>query len=160
MPDDVTIANNLNVGGDLNVSGSINSVNTTQVNISDNKINLNSDMPEENTPSVDAGIIVHRGIEADAELRWSESSDKWQVGLAGGSYHDLARKFTGTIGNGTLTQIPVTNNLKTREVTVQVYDTNTYDTVECDVVRTSIDIVTLGFTVAPAAGAYTVVIVG
>ena len=160
LPDDVTIANNLNVGGDLNVSGSINSVNTTQVNISDNKINLNSDMPEENSPSLDAGIVVHRGVEADAELRWSESSDKWQVGLVGGSYHDLARKFTGTIGNGTLTQIPVTHNLGTREVTVQVYDTNTYDTVECDVVRTSTTVVTLGFTVAPAAGAYTVVIVG
>jgi len=160
LPDDVTIGNNLNVLGDLNVTGSINAVNTTQVNISDNKINLNSDMPEENTPSVDAGLIVHRGIEADAELRWSEAADKWQVGLVGGSYHDLARKFTGTIGNGALTQIPVTHNLGTREVTVQVYDTNTYDTVECDVVRTSTTVVTLGFTVAPAAGAYTVVIVG
>jgi hypothetical protein len=160
LPDDVTIANNLNVGGDLNVSGSINSVNTTEVNISDNKINLNSDMPEGNTPSADAGIIVHRGIEADAELLWNETADKWQIGLVGSTLHDIARKFTGTIGNGTLTQIPVTHNLKTREVTVQVYDTNTYDTVECDVVRTSVDIVTLGFTVAPAAGAYTVVIVG
>jgi len=43
LPDDVTIANNLNVGGNLNVTGTINSVNTTQVNIVDNKINLNTD---------------------------------------------------------------------------------------------------------------------
>ena len=47
-----------------------------------------------------------------------------------------------------------------REVVVNVYDSATYDTVECDVVRTSTTVVTLGFTVAPASGAYTVVIVG
>lgn len=38
LPDDVTITNNLTVGGNLNVTGTINSVNTTQVNIVDNKI--------------------------------------------------------------------------------------------------------------------------
>ena len=57
LPSDVTITNNLNVGGDLNVTGSINTVNSTQVNITDNKINLNSDMPEENSPSLDLSLI-------------------------------------------------------------------------------------------------------
>ncbi|NBR26353.1 MAG: hypothetical protein EBU08_21735, partial [Micrococcales bacterium] len=66
LPSNVTIENNLNIGGDLNVAGVINTVNSTQVNISDNKVNLNSDMPESNSPSLDAGIIVHRGLEADA----------------------------------------------------------------------------------------------
>ena len=160
LPSDVTIANNLNVGGDLNVTGVINTVNSTQVNISDNKINLNSDMPEENAPSLDAGIVVHRGLEADAELLWEEDADRWQVGLVGGIYHDIARKYVATIGNGSLTQLAVTHNLGTREITVQVYDSVTYDTIECDVVRTSASVVTLGFTVAPAAGAYKVVVVG
>ena len=160
LPDDVTIANNLNVGGDLNVTGVINTVNSTQVNISDNKINLNSDMPEENSPSLDAGIVVHRGIEADAELLWSETADKWQVGLVGGSYHDIARKYVATIGDGAALTYAITHNLGTREVTVQVYDAATYDTVETDVVRTSTTQVTVGFTVAPASGAYKVVIVG
>jgi hypothetical protein len=68
--------------------------------------------------------------------------------------------LTTTIGNGTLTQVPVTHNLGLRTVSVQVYDSATYDTVECDVVRTSDTVVTLGFTQAPASGAYTVVIVG
>jgi len=160
LPSDVTIANNLNVGGDLNVTGVINTVNSTQVNISDNKINLNSDMPEENAPSLDAGIVVHRGLEADAELLWEEDADRWQVGLVGGIYHDIARKYVATIGDGSLTQLAVTHNLGTREITVQVYDSVTYDTIECDVVRTSASVVTLGFTVAPAAGAYKVVVVG
>jgi len=160
LPSDVTITNNLNVGGDLNVTGSINTVNTTQVNITDNKINLNSDMPEENSPSVDAGIIVHRGTEADAELLWDEDTDRWQVGLVSGNYHDIARKYVTVVGDGTALTYAITHNLGTREVSVQVYDAATYDTVETDVTRNSTSQVTIGFTAAPASGAYKVVIVG
>ena len=164
LPDDVTITNNLTVGGNLNVTGTINSVNTTQVNIVDNKINLNTDFT--GTPTVDAGIRVERGTSTDVEILWREAQGSYQAATTWGltnngtDYHAITRKFSGPIGNGTLTQIPVTHKLGARDVSVQVYDTNTYDTVECDVVRTSVDIVTLGFTVAPAAGAYTVVIVG
>ena len=164
LPDDVTITNNLTVGGNLNVTGTINSVNTTQVNIVDNKINLNTDFT--GTPTVDAGIRVERGTSTDVEILWREAQGSYQAATTWGltnngtDYHAITRKFSGPVGNGTLTQIPVTHKLGARDVTVQVYDSNTYDTVECDVVRTSTDIVTLGFTVAPAAGAYTVVIVG
>ena len=158
LPDNVTITNNLNVGGNLNVTGTINSVNTTQVNIVDNKINLNTDFTGD--PTVDAGIRVERGNSADVELLWNESSDKWTLTNDGTNYHAITRKFTAVIGDGTTFQYPVTHNLGTREVVVNVYDTATYDTVECDVVRTSTSVVTLGFTAAPASGAYTVVIVG
>jgi hypothetical protein len=158
LPDDVTITNNLNVGGNLNVTGTINSVNTTQVNIVDNKINLNTDFT--GTPTVDAGIRVERGDSPDVEILWKESDSRWTLTNDGTNYHAVTRKFSTTIGNGALTQVPVTHNLGARDVTVQVYDSSTFDTVECDVVRTSTSVVTLGFTVAPAAGAYTVVIVG
>jgi hypothetical protein len=163
LPDDVTITNNLNVGGDLNVAGVINTVNSTQVNISDNKINLNSDMPESNAPSLDAGIVVHRGLEADAEILWSETADKWQVGLQGGYYHDIARTWKSDIT--TTESAPFTfyadHNLGTRDVTVQVYATaSPYNQVECDVDHTSTSRVTLTFASQPTAGAYRVVIVG
>jgi len=158
LPNDVTITNNLTVGGNLNVTGTINSVNTTQVNIVDNKINLNTDFT--GAPTADAGIRVERGEGADVEILWNETSDNWTLTNNGTNYHAITRKFTSAVGNGTLTQIPVTHNLGSREVVVNVYDSATYDTVECDVVRTSTTVVTLGFTVAPASGAYTVVIVG
>ena len=158
LPDDVTITNNLNVGGNLNVTGTINSVNTTQVNIVDNKINLNTDFT--GTPTVDAGIRVERGDYTDVEILWDESAVTWTLTNNGTNYHAITRKFTAVIGDGTTFQYPVTHNLGTREVTVQVYDSSTYDTVETDVVRTSANVVTLGFTAAPASGAYTVVIVG
>ena len=158
LPNDVTITNNLTVGGNLNVTGTINSVNTTQVNIVDNKINLNTDFT--GTPTADAGVRVERGDGADVEILWNETNDNWTLTNDGTNYHAITRKFTSTVGNGTLTQIPVTHNLGSRTVVVNVYDSATYDTVECDVVRTSTTVVTLGFTVAPASGAYTVVIVG
>ena len=158
LPSDVTITNNLTVGGNLNVTGTINSVNTTQVNIVDNKINLNTDFT--GTPTADAGVRVERGDGADVEILWNETNDNWTLTNDGTNYHAITRKFTATVGNGSLTQIPVTHNLGSRTVVVNVYDSATYDTVECDVVRTSTTVVTLGFTVAPASGAYTVVIVG
>jgi hypothetical protein len=158
LPDDVTISNNLNVNGNLNVTGTINSVNTTQVNIVDNVINLNTDFTGD--PTVDAGIRVERGNAADVALRWAETPDQWELSNDGLTYHAITRKFTAVVGDGETYQYPVTHNLGTREVVVNVYDTATYDTVECDVVRTSSTVVTLGFTAAPASGAYTVVIVG
>lgn len=160
LPDDVTITNNLNVGGDLNVTGSINAVNTTQVNISDNYINLNSDMPEENTPSVDAGIKVHRGIEADVDLKWNETVNEWQITNDGSNYYGITRKFSATLSTSATSYI-VTHNLNTRDSVVQIYETDApYAQIEADVEHTNVNEVTIKFAVAPTAGAYRVVITG
>lgn len=159
LPDDVTITNNLNVGGNLNVTGSINAVSTTEINIQDNKINLNSNF-NTGTPTADAGIKVNRGDEADVELTWDETDNRWELSNDGVYSHAIARKFVQTIGNGSATSIAVTHNLGTKEVTVQVYDVSNDQTVETDVTRTSSSVVTIGFAEAPATGAYRVVIVG
>lgn len=158
LPDDVTITNSLTVGGNLTVNGTVTAVNTETTTLNDNIIVLNNN--ESGTPSQNAGLEVERGTSANVSILWNESSDQWTVTNDGTNYHSVTRKYSTTIGNGTLTQVPVTHNLGARDVMVQVYDTSTFDTVECDVVRTSTSTVTLGFTVAPAAGAYTVVIIG
>jgi hypothetical protein len=56
----------------------------------------------------------------------------------------------------------VTHNLGTRDVTVQVFDTATYENVEVDVARTSTSVVTLSWNAAAnvTAGAYRVVVIG
>ena len=48
------------------------------------------------------------------------------------------------------TSIAVTHNLGSRDVTVQLYDNSSYDTVYADVVRTDTNTVTIGFTSAPS----------
>lgn len=160
LPDDVTITNNLTVGGNLNVTGTINSVNTTQVNIVDNKINLNTDFT--GTPVTDAGIRVERGTSADVEVLWNETTDKWTLTNDGTNYHAIARKYAADLANpSSLTYIQVNHNLGTSDVTVQVFETSgSKALVEADVERTSADAVTIKFATAPASGAYRVVITG
>ena len=160
LPDDVTITNNLTVGGNLNVAGTINSVNTTQVNIVDNKINLNSDIT--GTPTADAGIRVERGTGADVEILWNETSDNFTLTNNGTNYHAIARKYAVDLANpDTLAALVVTHNLGSDDVTVQVFETAGLKAlVETDVERTSANTITLRFATAPASGAYRVVITG
>ena len=160
LPDDVTITNNLNVGGNLNVTGTINSVNTTEINIVDNKVNLNSNAT--GTPVADAGIRVERGEETDVEILWNETSDKWTLTNNGTNYHAIARKYAVDLANpDTLTSLVITHNLGSDDVTVQVFETaGTKSLVETDVERTSANTITLKFASAPASGAYRVVITG
>jgi hypothetical protein len=161
LPNDVTITNNLTVGGNLNVTGTINSVNTTQVNIVDNKINLNTDFT--GSPTADAGIRVERGEGADVEILWNETNDNWTLTNNGTNYHAIVRKFASDI---TTTEsapftFTATHNLGTRDVTVQVFATaSPYNQIECDVDHTSTSVVTLTFAAAPTAGQYRVVITG
>ena len=160
LPDDVTITNNLNVGGNLNVTGTINSVNTTQVNIVDNKINLNTDFT--GAPTADAGIRVERGTGTDVEVLWNETADNWTLTNNGTNYHAIARKYAVDLANpDTLTALVITHNLGSDDVTVQVFETaGTKALVETDVERTSANTITLKFASAPASGAYRVVITG
>lgn len=160
LPDNVTIAGNLDVNGNLNVTGTINAVNTTEINIVDNKISLNSNAT--GTPVADAGIKVERGDASDAEILWNEASDVWQIGTVGGSYHAITRKYAENISNTTnATSFVITHNLNTDDVTVNVYETGgSKALVETDVERTSLNTITLRFATAPASGAYRVVITG
>ena len=62
-----------------------------------------------------------------------------------------ARSFAASIGDGSATAIAVDHNLNTRDVVVQLYDVSSYDTVIADVVRTTVDRVTITFASAPAS---------
>lgn len=72
----------------------------------------------------------------------------------------FTRKYSLTIGDNSSTSFTVTHNLGTRDVTVQVYDISTYETVEVDVVRTNTTTATVTFASAPATNSYRVVVVG
>ncbi len=69
----------------------------------------------------------------------------------------VVKKFSANVGDGTNTNVTVTRGLNTRDVIVQLY-TNAapYDTVFCEVQRTDVNNIVLGFGAAPATGAYRV----
>jgi len=72
----------------------------------------------------------------------------------------FTKKASASVGNGVNTSFAVSHNLGTRDVVVNVYDNDTYDTVEIDVVRTDSNTVTVSFATAPASNAYRVVVIG
>lgn len=94
LPDDVTITNDLGVGGDLTVTGdltvngTVTSVNTETVNIADNMVLLNSNVT--GSPTENAGIEIERGTSANVQLRWNETTDKWQITEDGSTYVNIA----------------------------------------------------------------------
>jgi hypothetical protein len=158
LPDDVTITNDLLVGGNLNVTGTINSVNTTQVNIVDNKINLNTNFI--GIPLADAGIRVERGTSDDVEILWNETSDKWTLTNNGVGYHEIARKYSQILGASATTYL-IAHNLGTTDVIVQIFEAaSPYAQVEADVKSQYPNSVTLDFAIAPSPGEYKVVVIG
>lgn len=158
LPNDVTINNNLTVGGDLNVTGKVNAVNTTTINIQDNKINLNSAFT--GAPIADAGIRVERGTSNDVELLWNETNTNWTLTNNGTNYHAIVRKYATTLATSSTSYV-IDHSLGTDDVIVQVYETSgSKAMVDTDVELTSANSVTIRFAVAPSAGAYKVVITG
>ena len=79
--------------------------------------------------------------------------------LAGTSL--FTKKYATTFGDGTSTSYAITHNLNTTDVEVSVFlATGTGDDVEVVVQRTSVNVVTIITSVAPASNAYRVVVVG
>ncbi|MGI5216256.1 hypothetical protein [Nocardia sp. CA-290969] len=72
----------------------------------------------------------------------------------------VVRKYAANIGNGSSTSIAVTHNLGTRDVTVEVFDNATFEKVLPDIEHTDANTVTATFAVAPATGAYRIVVHG
>lgn len=68
------------VSGNLTVSGTTTYINTTQLNVGDNIITLNADLPVGSAPSESAGIEVNRGSSANVQLVWNETNDQWDLG--------------------------------------------------------------------------------
>ncbi len=75
------------------------------------------------------------------------------------TYSGRKFKFTADIGDGSATQYTITHNFNTRDVQVEVYRTSgNYDSVLCDVERTSVNAVRLTFASAPTSNQFRVVV--
>jgi hypothetical protein len=147
---------NLTIRGNLTVEGTTTEINHTELNIADNIITLNSDVT--GTPTENAGIEVERGTEANVQFRWNEADDDWEfqaydhnddAAVNSGNPQLITYKvpttYVTSIGDGTSTSYTVTHNLGSRDVTVQLYDNSSYDTVYADVVRTDTNTLTISF---------------
>lgn len=159
LPNDVTVSGSLVVGGDLTVNGTVTTVNTETINLADNIILFNSNAT--GSPTEDAGIEIERGSSANRSLIWNETNDRWELQANDGNYYPIgyvtgADSYVTSIGGAT--SITVTHNLNTRDVDVQLYDNSTYETVISDVVRTTVNTLTVSFNTAPSANSIRVLV--
>ena len=72
-----TITNDLVIGGSLTVSGTTTYVNTAQLQVGDNIVVLNADIPSTFTATENAGIEINRGNKGNATILWIESRQGW-----------------------------------------------------------------------------------
>ena len=88
LPSNVTIGQDLTVTGNLTVQGNVTTLNTETLAVEDNIIVLNSNVT--GAPALNAGIEVERGTSDNVQLRWDETSDKWQFTNDGTTYVNIA----------------------------------------------------------------------
>ncbi len=100
LNDNAEVNGNLVVGGNLTVSGTTTSINTETISLADNIIDLNSNFTT-GTPTENSGIRVVRGDLNAVQVRWNESTDKWEFTNDGTNYSTVAGiespTFTGTV---------------------------------------------------------------
>lgn len=93
-------------------------------------------------------------ITQDATHRFVSDAEK-------SSWNAKTKKYAANIGNGSATEITVTHNLGTQDVTVMLRETSSpYNQVYCDVQVTGNNEIKLLFASAPASGAYRVIVTG
>jgi hypothetical protein len=93
----VTFSDNVIISGNLTVSGTRTEVNTTQMNVSNTYILLNSDLGSGTAATENAGLIVNRGSEANVYFRWNETNEYWEYGEADGTFVQIGQASATTI---------------------------------------------------------------
>jgi len=156
----VNVTNDVVIHGNLNVEGTLTAINKQEIDITDNKIVLNSNFTT-GTPSQDAAIQVKRGSANDVNIVWSEGNKDWTLTNDGNHYFAIARKAVFTVGDSSNTSFDVVHNLGTQDITVAVRENNAeYNLVETDVKFKDLNTVTISFTDAPDLNSYKVIVVG
>ena len=90
----LTVSQDLTVQGNLTISGTTTYINTTQLNVGDNIVTLNADLPAISAPTENAGIEINRGSSANVQILWNETNDQWSFGNT---------SISGTFGAGNTT---------------------------------------------------------
>lgn len=117
-----TVAGNKVFTGDvqvnnLTVTGTTTTVNTTELNIADNVLTLNSDFTT-GVPTENAGIEIRRGSSPTVSSRWNEATDRWEFTNDGTVFYN--HLFTGGVFSAIQTR-SATGDLAGSNL---LYDTN------------------------------------
>ena len=100
-----TITGDLVVNGNLTTSGTRTYANTTNVQLGDNIITLNAEIPSGLAPTENAGFEVNRGSSANVSLLWNEANDNWVATNDGSYFYVLADAAVDATQNASITTV-------------------------------------------------------
>ena len=110
--DNAEVSGNMHVVGNLSVSGTTYTVNAETISLADNIIDLNANFTT-GTPTENAGLRIIRGDSNAVQVRWNESTDKWEFTNNGSDYFTIAPSesptFTGTVNGITKSMVGLAN---------------------------------------------------
>ena len=110
LNDNAEVNGSLTVTGNLSVGGTVTTINSETISLADNLIDLNSNFTSGN-PTENSGIRVVRGDESNVQVRWNETTDKWQFTNDGSSFSDIAPAQSPELtGNPTAPTQPLGND--------------------------------------------------
>jgi hypothetical protein len=107
---DKTFSNNVVVTGNLTVNGITTSLNTEEVTIKDNIIQINSNQTGTPASSLVSGLEVNRGDEPNFQFVFVENTDDFRLGKVGGTLQPvLTRDEIANLAAGDLLVWDATN---------------------------------------------------
>lgn len=77
------------VQGNLYVGGNATAITKTDLNITDNIITLNAGETGPGVTLVYSGVQIDRGSLANVQIRWNESTTKWELTNDGSTYNQI-----------------------------------------------------------------------
>lgn len=91
--------NDVTIAGDLTVNGTTTTVNSSEVNIGDRLITLNTvaDAADGGIQVIDTSGSAHTG-----SLLWNAANDYWYAGISGSTHYRLVEYGNGTPSSGTV----------------------------------------------------------
>ena len=108
-----TFNQDVTINANLTVTGTRTYVNTQTLDIGDNIITLNADLPGATAPTENAGIEINRGSSANSRLQWTEGTG-WQLSSASVStFYNIVNEGTSNtnLDSGTLFVDAVNNRV-------------------------------------------------
>ena len=124
-------SSDVTISGDLTVSGTTTTINTSEINLADNILLLNSDAT--GTASASGGIEIERGDDLNVQFLWDETNDRWSIGAedfysTGSIYGTFTGDLVGDVQGdvtGTVSSIANHNTDALSEGTNNLYYTDT-----------------------------------
>lgn len=130
----------ISVLGDLRVIGQLTSLLTEELEIADNIVVLNSNIPNSVSPSQDSGISIKRGNQPNVTLLWNETLDLWTVG----SRNFQAQNFIGNLQGNATTATSLSSTIQVN-LTDDVTGNTTFDGTGNITIQTTVEFVDGGY---------------